>query len=714
MRVILTILFANIINVFVYIQIGLENESSNEILLGQNNKHIFKTSFFKFRKVSRNLEQNKESDSLSEIIGSEESNDEKSSEEESIKEELKEQESSSEEELKNKTIEERGITPPPPGINEHAAVHILSFNNYNCSRNPEKQIFILTFRTYIYYYESSPFRSLSFTLRNSYTISRDSTKTEVSNSTVKCIFDSSEISTKISLYNCESEVENEPELVESYNDFRFQKENGEEIELSFEQLDMSPEAAKSLSFIHDQKNSIKYFVFLNGEVVVKNFPSSSFYINGKLIGSQSEKISYSKKLTFTLYQTNVNGNETQINITCTIINKKIDDFKLKCALKTSFSGSLYESSAIVDDTIVILNLTQGHDIYNFKGKSDDFVGTPTIPLPIESNHISAIHILRINDFSTSRHPGSSIFIFTFRIYIYYNKKSPFKSFSFILRSTYSILRRLQEFEFEDSSTVCLFDFLDRTTNIASYNCEAEVEKEPENIQSFYDFKFETEDGKIVEIDSSDLGMSPSAVWSFESLNFQSSNAQNIIFLNGEIINEDNSSFNIKGKLVGNESEKILDYDKLTFTLYQESLNGKKTPVETTCIIINKEIDDLNLKCEPESSFSGSLYESTATVDNTIICLNLTHGHDTINIVKTDKNKDNKNNNNLYYRKQSNGITKVVVIIGIIIACSIVIIITILLAIYLRRKKALSTNNNKTIDTLKTLDNNLPSKDSSKN
>ena len=168
---------------------------------------------------------------------------------------MKKEESNIEEALKNKTIEEWEII-PPPGINEYAAVHILSFNNYNCSRNQEKPIFILTFKAYIYYYESSPFRALSFTLRNSYTISNHSKRTEVSNSSVKCIFDSSEISTKISLYNCESEVENEPELVESYNDFSFQKENGEEIELQFDQLDMSPEDAKSLSFIHDQKNSI--------------------------------------------------------------------------------------------------------------------------------------------------------------------------------------------------------------------------------------------------------------------------------------------------------------------------------------------------------------------------------------------------------------------------------------------------------------------------
>ena len=343
----------------------------------------------------------------------------------------------------------------------------------------------------------------------------------------------------------------------------------------------------------------------------------------------------------------------------------------------------------------------------------------TIPPPPNTNRQAAIHVLSYNNFNLvtqpiqPSRPTVTMFTITFNINVYYYGYTPYRFITMTLKITTVILRGLQEGERVDknATTTCEYNSFDNENNICLYDCNAETDVQPTNIQSYNDFKFKvSENAEPIEIKDSNgdlsVSLSPDAQLASLTLMNQTSTVNKFVTLNnGYVFSNDSSIFYVRGKLVGQNSDRVAIKDQVTFTFYDNTTAGAGVnqigvPVNVTCLVTNHDVENFELKCEPKGNLTTHLYESNAFIDDDILLsLNMTE-QDYVNIVKYGST--NRAGNNLFYNKSSSGLSGGA-IAGIVIACAVVLIIITVIAMFLRRHKATDVGNS-TIVGLKSVDN----------
>ena len=331
-----------------------------------------------------------------------------------------------------------------------------------------------------------------------------------------------------------------------------------------------------------------------------------------------------------------------------------------------------------------------------------------LPQPAGPKRNAAIHVLAYNSFVlTPPRPlvVVPVYTITYSVYIRYIGYTPFPYVSITLKITYRVLRGLQSEEKLDTNatSLCTFNKNDATTQVALYDCEASSTEQPELIQSYNDFKFLEDPNTPANVNpDSDVSLSQGAGEASLSLMNQTSKANVFVILdNGRVFSNDSSVFYVRGKLTGSESDKktLADQSKLNFTFFDTSSgNGEKVPVNVTCDITNHDEDNFEFRCVPKENLVGSLYESTANInDKILLSLNMAENYDTVSVQQRPTT-----NNKYFYNKSSSGLSGGA-IAGIVIACAVVLIIVTVIAMFLRRRKVPETNNS-TIVGLKSVDN----------
>jgi hypothetical protein len=116
-----------------------------------------------------------------------------------------------------------------------------------------------------------------------------------------------------------------------------------------------------------------------------------------------------------------------------------------------------------------------------------------------------------------------------------------------------------------------------------------------------------------------------------------------------------------------------------------------------CTVTSKDQNDYKIRCNPEQAFQGNLHQTTGTVEDTSLMLNLAPGKDSVSVNPDDGSQKNPT----YYRKNSSGLSGGA-IAGIVIACAAALIIATILALALKGPKA-PVANNSSIVGLKTDD-----------
>ena len=268
---------------------------------------------------------------------------------------------------------------------------------------------------------------------------------------------------------------------------------------------------------------------------------------------------------------------------------------------------------------------------NYNSTQTESPTTPEQKNPQVGIRTSIINILLFTRFRYAL--SSRPIIITFNLFISFKGTSPFKRITFTLRIVFILLRELQNTEQnntdlnnneQESLAVCTLESVDETSGTAKYTCQAESEREPAQVISYNNFLF---DGKEYQI-GEDINFSPEAAQSANNLQNQIADIDKIILLNqGEVFNNDTSSFSVKGKLGG------VNVDKILFSFYDTS-NGERKGVDIDCDVLNKTEEDFQLRCEPESNLTGYIYESNGTYDNnTGIILNMSEHKDYVNVQK---------------------------------------------------------------------------------
>ena len=343
----------------------------------------------------------------------------------------------------------------------------------------------------------------------------------------------------------------------------------------------------------------------------------------------------------------------------------------------------------------------------------------TTPPPPSTSRYAAIHVLGYNNFNLEPQPTEpsrptvTLITITFNLHVYYYGYTPFRYITMTLKITTVILRGLQEGERVDknATTLCEYNSFDNENHICLYDCNAETDVQPTSVQSYNDFKFKVSaNAEPIEIKDSNgdlsISLSPDAQFASLTLMNQTSTVNKFVTLNnGYVFSNDSSIFYVRGKLVGQNSDRVVNKDQVTFTFYDKTSTGagdnqRGLPVNVTCLVTNHDVENFELKCEPKGNLTTNLYESSAIIDDDILLsLNMTE-QDYVNIVKYGPT--NRAGNNLFYHKSSSGLSGGA-IAGIVIACAVVLIIITVIAMFLRRHKATDVGNS-TIVGLKSVDN----------
>jgi hypothetical protein len=260
-------------------------------------------------------------------------------------------------------------TPPPPSTSRYAAIHVLGYNNFNLEPQPTEPsrptvtLITITFNLHVYYYGYTPFRYITMTLKITTVILRGLQEGERvdKNATTLCEYNSFDNENHICLYDCNAETDVQPTAVQSYNDYKFKvTANAQPIEIRDSHGDLSvslsPDAQFASLNLMNQTSSVTKFVTLNNGYIFSN-DSSTFYIRGNLVGQNANEIAGRRDITFTFYDNSTGLNEPE-NVTCLVTNHDVDNFELKCEPRGNLTSHLYESSAVINDVKLSLNMTE--------------------------------------------------------------------------------------------------------------------------------------------------------------------------------------------------------------------------------------------------------------------------------------------------------------------------------------------------------------------
>ena len=279
----------------------------------------------------------------------------------------------------------------------------------------------------------------------------------------------------------------------------------------------------------------------------------------------------------------------------------------------------------------------------------------------------------------------------FNLYIAYTGFTPALRISFTLRLIFSVFRGLQESN-ENSTTTnttsdCLLESQDEETGMCRYNCEAETDKEPANVESLNDYKF---DNQSLEL-GSNFTISDTALDTSKNLITANSTISKIKSLqNGVVFNNDTTTFSIRGQLKG-----IKEVNSIPFSFVDKSKGENDTKrVDVQCNVIKDDEEDFQIKCTPEADLETYINGTIGELDDeTGVYLNMTEHQNYVNVHKSS---------NVIYRKNSSGLSGGA-IAGIVIACAVILILISLIIMCIRKPKG-PENNNSSVVGLRTVDN----------
>ena len=244
--------------------------------------------------------------------------------------------------------------------------------------------------------------------------------------------------------------------------------------------------------------------------------------------------------------------------------------------------------------------------------------------------------------------------------------------------------------------------IDNSTKTALYGCTAEAEKVPQSVEALNNFEFYDDKGLPVILEKEQINFSKDAIEGAKNLTIQVSTYTDIVFYNDAYfyLNEnDQNSFFVRGNLAGSKKNKVAQEDSFIMTFYDTINKEEKYGYNTTCDVVNRELNDFLVKCSPNHNVTGDQFLANGTThDNTLgIYLNNTN-----NSKNFEFRTYSKNDANVKWRKNSSGLSGGA-IAGIVIACAVALILITILAMFFRRSKMAPTNNS-TIVGLKSIDN----------
>ena len=320
--------------------------------------------------------------------------------------------------------------------------------------------------------------------------------------------------------------------------------------------------------------------------------------------------------------------------------------------------------------------------------------TPSLR-PTPNSSTNSVKVVLFSGYHTTTKPNTNNYIrpltIVFNLYIAYTGFTPALRISFTLRLIFSVFRGLQESN-ENSTTTnttsdCLLESQDEETGMCRYNCEAETDKEPANVESLNDYKF---DNQSLEL-GSNFTISDTALDTSKNLITANSTISKIKSLqNGVVFNNDTTTFSIRGQLKG-----IKEVNSIPFSFVDKSKGENDTKrVDVQCNVIKDDEEDFQIKCTPEADLETYINGTIGELDDeTGVYLNMTEHQNYVNVHKSS---------NVIYRKNSSGLSGGA-IAGIVIACAVILILVSLIIMCIRKPKG-PENNNSSVVGLRTVDN----------
>ena len=349
-------------------------------------------------------------------------------------------------------------------------------------------------------------------------------------------------------------------------------------------------------------------------------------------------------------------------------------------------------------------------------RTQAIVPTPPYPVaPVPATIYGAgVQIYSFNNFRPYQITTTVITI-TYVMGVFYNGYPTYLYIQMTLIITTRRFRALQEIEEkEEVPALCKFISQDPITGVCDYNCSADTNQSNfTDVQSRDDFEFKLdEDSNFTHINAGNLSFSARAAIGSLSLNTQTSKVSKFVFLNNAYVYKNSTSgFSVKGNLFGSKAEDVADQDYLLLA-FSDISTGVVQIKNFTCPVTNHDLNDFEFRCEPDRNLTGSVYLSSAIINDEIeFIVNSTKDNDSVKVViygegqQSDNGNSTETNtryNNFFYGKSSSGLSGGA-IAGIVIACAVVLIIITILAMFLRKHKATETNNS-TIVGLKSVDN----------
>ena len=600
--------------------------------------------------------------------------------------------------------------------NRYAFIHILRYRFFRIEEKDSK--YVIKFVLLLRFINMAPLEQTQFSIKINFKTSRrelqESPQSE--DATVLCLkhsqfsFDSYAID---AYYICSSEATHEISNVESYNDYNFKDSQGNPV--SYSSSLQSIKAAKNLN---EETQPLREFVYFENAAFSKG--PNSLFIRGNLKGDKRDEVAKKDKLILTFYEEKEEIVDVQnytinaLNSTCDVKNNNPDNFEIECFPESfNINGSqqfLINGTTIVSDTSsgsnieIYLNTTESSDSFSYYKKPEEK----------QDNRGANANILGYNGYKTKNNPKPinplRPVVIEFTLFVKFTSITPFGKITFSMKCTYYtvayVLRRLQVKQTEENTTaVCEMESLDEESQTASYTCSAETTQVPDQAESLNNFEFFDDSGEPVLIETQDINFSKDALEGGKNLTIQTSTYKDIVSINEAafMANEnenDTSSFLVKGYLSGSQKSTVAKQDSLIMTFY-DVINEERFGYNTTCEVINHDVDDFSIKCSPEHNVSARNQYLTngTTLDNKVgIYLNTTNKTDNFSLLKYGKTTKNSN---VVWRKTSSGLSGGA-IAGIVIACAVTLILITILLMFLRKSKK-TQENNSTIVGLKSVD-----------